>query len=707
MKQRRIVFSIILIALPCLMAAAERDAAQSVQEGLSHFEQGQFEEAARAFEKADEATPNDARIAFDRGCTAAAAGDAAGAVALFQQASASTDPKLAAAARYCLGCLAAMDAKKALGEKPQDASPEVRAETLEHLARATEHYRDAIELDPTHDDARYNSETIRHWVKHMKELWRQSDRKKLRDKMNLLDYVLLLEKEQREIRTLSKTLGKQPDTPLLREQLDDVRQAQEYMAMEIEPLKEKVIAALTKPQGAPMGPGGQPGPGGQMMPGGPGGQPMPGAPAQPAVPTADMQKAVALLGGLADQARTEMTTATDQLASARTQDALKAQAAAVEMLDQIYMAVVPYPGLVKRAVDTQRELVGRTTRIVEPPKTGPQPEVDKTQKTADDNTPNDDQTVVEEQPEIDMHEDAWDQKFVTRWSEVMVAKAKQGLKQMPPPAPEEKKDDAKKGDAKKDEVKKDAKPANSLANDKKPADAKPDPAAAAKKKMEGLRKSMELAVKLGPKVETLTDEAATHLDEEQPKPALPKQKEALRLLEEIAKPLQDENNKDQNKQDQQQKQDQKQQQDNKDQKNQDQKNKDQQNKDQKDKKDDQKKKNDQKKDDKDKKDQDKKEQDKKKDDKQKGDKDKDEKKDKEKKDKDKQAGKDKKKPEEKKPEKSPADPKEMKGQKQKTPAQQKVEAALRRARARQQERRELEKAIEAQLYRSGTVEKDW
>ncbi len=594
MKQRRIVPRIILIVLPCLMAASARDAAQSVHEGLEHFQQGQFEEAARAFEKADEAVPNDARIAFNRGCAAAACGDAAGAVVQFQRAAASTDPKLAAAGRYGLGCLAAIEAKTVLGEKPQDAAPQVREAALQHLARAVQHYRDGLKLDPGHEDTRYNVETIRHWLKHMKELWRRSDRRKMRDSMKLLDYVLLLEKEQREIRTLSKTLGKQTDTPLLREQLHEAGAAQEDLALEIEPLKEKVIAALTQPQSGQQGAG---------------------------IPTADVQKAVALLGGLADQARTEMTTAAEQLASARTPDALKAQAAAVEMLDQIYMAVVPYPGLLKRAVDTQRELAGRTAGVVAPSESQSKNEVDKSEETTDD------ETLAQEQPQVDLHESAWEQRFVTRWSEVMAAKAKQGLKQMPPQT---------------------AKPTSGLED----------------KKMEGLRKSMQLAVELGPQVETLTDEAATHLDEEQPTPARPKQKEALRLLEEIAKPLEDQDNKNQQ-----------QQQDNKD-------NKDQ-------------KKQDQKKDDKDKKDKDKKEQDKKQ-----GDKDKD----KEKKDKDKQGDKDKKKPDKKK---SPQDPKKMKGQKDKTPARKKAEAALRRARGRQREHREMEKAVEAQLYRPGTVEKDW
>jgi len=36
-----------------------------------------------------------------------------------------------------------------------------------------------------------------------------------------------------------------------------------------------------------------------------------------------------------------------------------------------------------------------------------------------------------------------------------------------------------------------------------------------------------------------------------------------------------------------------------------------------------------------------------------------------------------------------------------------VYRSLRRARQRQQERREMEKAVEAEIYRPGTVEKDW
>ena len=664
-KLRLIPCVLIITALPSLLAADggdARKAAQNVDEGLEHFQQGQFEQASDAFKRADTALPDDARIAFNQACAAAASAaggktaDADLAVELFQKAAASTDPSLAAASRYCLGCMAALEARSAFGETPQDAAPEVRSEGLESLDRAVTHYRDALKLDPQYEDARYNRELIHHWVERMKDLWRQRDRQKERAKLNLIDYVLKLEEEQKSLRTQAKSLATQPDTPLWREQLDEAKKAQRELAEEIGPLKEKIAAAIAQPQAAP---------GGQVQPG------------AAAVPTDDIKKAVALLSGLADQVGTEMTTAADQLHSARANDALAAQAAAEEMLDQIYMAVVPYPALVKRAVDTQRELVGRTSGEVAPKAPAEGNEVDKSQQTAENST--------EEKTDFDSGEEARRQRFVTRWSEVMVAKAKQGLKQMPP-VEEEKLETEEEGGAK---------PASGLVDEKK-------------KKMEGLRKSMELAVKLGPQVETLTDEAADDLDDKKVAAALPKQKESLRLLEEIAKPLEDQNKQNQQQQDQnqQQKQDQKQQQqqNNKDQKNQDQKNKDQDknNKDQKDqdqknkdqKKKQQDKKEDKKKDAKDKKDEKKK-------DKKEGEKDK-------KKLDDKNKGKqDKPKPKDQKKKESPDKAKNMKGGKPMSKDQKKAEAALRRARQRQQERREMEKAIEAQLYRSGTVEKDW
>jgi hypothetical protein len=92
---------------------------------------------------------------------------------------------------------------------------------------------------------------------------------------------------------------------------------------------------------------------------------------------------------------------------------------------------------------------------------------------------------------------------------------------------------------------------------------------------EALRKAMELAVQTGPEIQTLTEEASRLLADNQPREALPKQKQSLEMLREILKLLQqDQNQQDQNQQNQnqqdQQNQDQRQNQNQQDQQNQDQ-----------------------------------------------------------------------------------------------------------------------------------------
>jgi len=83
------------------------------------------------------------------------------------------------------------------------------------------------------------------------------------------------------------------------------------------------------------------------------------------------------------------------------------------------------------------------------------------------------------------------------------------------------------------------------------------PAASAEelqKQREGLKRSMEKAVELAPKVQKLSGEAAGLMRDRKPADALPKQQEALTLLKEIAEPLpkqkQQPNQDDQQKQDQ-------------------------------------------------------------------------------------------------------------------------------------------------------------
>ena len=115
---------------------------------------------------------------------------------MYQQVAQSPEPELAVLARYNLGCLSVDRAKQALGEKPEDASPEARAQGMDHLKAATGYFRDCIEMDPECKDARRNLEVLRAWTKHMKSLWREKDRQKLRDSMDLTQFLKWIEGQE-------------------------------------------------------------------------------------------------------------------------------------------------------------------------------------------------------------------------------------------------------------------------------------------------------------------------------------------------------------------------------------------------------------------------------------------------------------------------------------------------------------------------------
>ncbi|MFH1266710.1 MAG: hypothetical protein ABIK89_13350, partial [Planctomycetota bacterium] len=300
----RILRPIILLTLLCLPGVAMAglgEAVEKVREGVTHYKQGDYKTAGKAFAEADVALPDDPRIAFDRACALAAAGDADKAVELFQQAALSPDPNLSAECYYNLGCLSASKARTLFGEHPEQATPEVRTEGVELLRLAVGRYRDCLKAQPDHVEARHNLEMIRLWIKHMQAVWQERDRDEQRKETGLLDFLLMLEGKQRELRTTGKALAGLPDSPQRRQALAASESAQRLLQEEIGPLKEKISAEF-KPPSQPQGP------------------------------------AAALL------------------AQGSQTPAARAQAEAVAKLDQLYMAVAPFSKLVARGLRPQQGL---------------------------------------------------------------------------------------------------------------------------------------------------------------------------------------------------------------------------------------------------------------------------------------------------------------------------------------------------------------
>jgi len=470
---RTAITLVILFTLPAPLPAATRQAAEKVRQGISHFRAEDYDQAAKAFAEADVSRPDDPWIAFDRACAYAAQGEADKALELFERAAMTRDRKLAVRSRYNLGVMAAEKARALFGEKPQEASPEVRAQGLALLTDAVRHYRDCLDLDEGHADARHNLELIRLWIKHVEELWRQRDRQKEREEKRLLEFLLMIEAQQRALRSGTKSLAGQPDSPLRRQSLATTESSQRTLSEEIEPLKEKIAAELGSAKE-------------QMQ----SSQTATGSAPDTTLSPEAAEKAVESLTNLADEARDAMVRAANELQDGSPGDAAGLQTEAVDRLDRIYQTVVPFADLVQRAIATEQGIVDQVAPAAEDPDASEQ---------------------------FDFDELAWNQRFVADWVDVLALKAEQGLKGLenldssamvaPPPDGSEL--------------------ADSDAQTKSDAEAM-------KQQLEGLNQSMEKAVELGPQVRDLAREAAEQLAERNFTQALPKQQEALKLLREVA-----------------------------------------------------------------------------------------------------------------------------------------------------------------------------
>lgn len=642
MRYTAITTLAVLLLMPTMVMAG---AAGDVSKGLEQFKAGDYKAAAESFAAAAEANPDEKRIEFDHACALAADGDWEGALEWFRKAALAEDPKLAAKCHYNMGCMDVDRAQELLGEDPAAVETNVRAEVLEMLETAVAHFRNCVATDPEHDDAAYNIEAVRLWTQRMQDVWRRRDLEKQREKMELLAYLKQLEGQQRALRQKGKSLDAEQPSIDRYQRLHDTSKSQRYLSEEIEPLKAKILASL-QPQHPPAQTAAPSAPG---LPSG----------AASGAPQVDAQKAAEVLGGLADNAGKAMLAAADSLAAYKPADATAPQAEAVEKIDQVFMAAAPYQQLVQHAIERQTKSADASAQAAAPP------------------APATEEEPTEAEPiPFDAKDAAWNQRFITGYSGMIQAKARQGLKNMPPPQPEPKAEEQPQPFGPPVD------PATAAAAEaEKPK--QPDPAEAARKKQEALRKAMQNAVDLGPKLTDLTVAAATDLEENNPTAAIPKQKEAIELL----KKMLPEDEQQQDKQDQNQQDQNKDEQNKDDKQNQDQDKKDQDKKDQ-DKKDQDKKdkgKEDEKKDEKDKKDEDKKDPGKD-----------EEEKDKDKKqdsggqgqdDKQKQAGK--------------------KEEQRKNAAMEQAKATLKKAKQRQDERRKMEKILQRYLYRPEKVEKDW
>jgi len=329
-----------LVLMGCLSAfalsasARADEAEEAVRDGLRLYASDEFDKARDKFAAAaedfgSEAAEKAAIAAFDEACASHRKGDFDHARERYLKAGLAHDSRLAAAAHFNLGTLAAEQARQLAGEHPENVAADKRPEILNHLKGAVASLRHSLDLQPENPRARRDIELVRQWIKYYSDKWREHDRQKRREESNLLAFLEFLIETQTALR---ETVHALPATASA-DAYAEIKRAQDELREEIPPLKDKLKNDLQAPQASSSSP-----------PGGPAGQP---------TNSKEMEEGIALLQGWAEAAGEKMASAAAHLSARNVKSAMSDQQSAIDELERIWEAVIPFHPLLARDLADQ------------------------------------------------------------------------------------------------------------------------------------------------------------------------------------------------------------------------------------------------------------------------------------------------------------------------------------------------------------------
>lgn len=598
----------------------------SVREGLKLFADKKYDVARDKFTSAVEALEKKkseaaAIASFDEACAYHRQGELEKAKESYLRSGLSTNRSIAVSSHFNLGNLASEQAKALAGKEPESIEPDKRKDIVEKLMQAAGAYRHCLELQSDHAPSRRNLELVRQWIKYYNDKWLANDRQKRRDELDLMKFLEFIIETQTSLKETTKNIPER----FTADGYAELKQIEVDLIEEIPYLKEKIEKELTpqQPEGAP----------GQTI---------------SDEEKKQLEEGIRLLQGWADDAKEKMDGASTALSRKDAAESVGDQEQAIEKLDQIWDAIVPFHPLLSKELAEQTAIAkGLNPESPKEEETADDPAVEPEQEPiANDQVENRSQGILTLSDE-QLPKQLEAQEKTLRKSRMLAPKAEMELKQFeeqqankpvpetPVEMPEEKTDDSE---------------------DENSAEEKQPPKVDPEEVKGGYRKAIELS----PKAVEQMEIAVESLRKKDLTKAGLAAEEARRILQEIQdaqpkQPPQDQNQQNQDKNDQNQDQN----------KNEDQKDQDKDKQDQKDK--------------------DKKEEDQK-------DKEKKDDKDQDKKD-------DKQKQDEKKDENGNKQPQQI--------SQDRIEEALRKVRERQQEKRDRDKKMRGKVYGNSPVDKDW
>jgi Ca-activated chloride channel family protein len=328
------------------------NAAEAIREGLRLYAKGEFDQAKDSFaaarEQFDQGDAARAAIAaFDQACALHKKGDLAGARESYLKAGLARDKKLAASAHYNLGTLSAEEARRLAGASPEDVAPEKRSEILDQVKAAVASFRHCLDLEPENPRARRDVELLRQWVKYYGDRWQARDREKRRQETNLVAFLEFLIETQRALREAVKALP----APAPADAFAEPKRLQEELLEEIPPLKEKIKTELS-PQPQPSAVSGS--------------QPQLQQPPQGQPNAKEIERGITMLQGWADAAGQKMSAAAHRLDERQAVAAASEEQSAIDELEKIWDAVIPFHPLLARDLADQTTIA----RSLAPPSAG-------------------------------------------------------------------------------------------------------------------------------------------------------------------------------------------------------------------------------------------------------------------------------------------------------------------------------------------------
>ncbi|MDR1289851.1 MAG: tetratricopeptide repeat protein [Planctomycetaceae bacterium] len=439
-----------------------------IRDGAAAFRNGEFEQAAKAFEKAAENAPRDLRLTYNHGVALAASGNFEGAIEVLRKSALDSDPKIAVLSLNSLAQIHINQAKQQLPENQNETPPEKRNTILELANKSEQYYMDILAIEPDNQNVKHNIEVLRLWKSEIESRWEQADRDKKRQS-NLYERLDWIDNWQRDIANSISQSKKIPNSPKKYQDLYETAGTQQHLIGEIDAIRGDLEKQLQ-------------------------------------AENVQNNDQIAKVFDKIRETATEVKQSLDKF------DENNAQSKAEQsnrQLSQLKFSIAPFEKIVEQAEKFQTQLVNNNPASNE---IADNPTNNENNKNNEQNNRNVNSAEAELQHQVN------DQQLIASLMPLMLYRAKEGLEakrsQKPNPQPQN--------------------------NSPQPNPIQPDTA-----DTDPQQKSMELAIKYEPEIRQLAENAATLLSQNNHADALPKQKQAQKLLREI---LNQQNQNDQNQQ---------------------------------------------------------------------------------------------------------------------------------------------------------------